>query len=71
MPFYTAPVNGTINQQIYQAVTFLNEMTYTSNQDSPGLYLVPDGAITFYEANTRNLSYKIQINDLNFPEYHR
>jgi len=49
----------------------LNEQVYTSNRDIPGLYRLPDGAITFYEASLKNLSYKIQINDINSPEYHR
>lgn len=35
------------------------------------LHLIPDGALTFYEASKDNLTFKIQINDLRIPEYHR
>ncbi len=32
---------------------------------------LPDGAVYFFEANERNLSFRLFINDLRIPEYHR
>lgn len=36
-----------------------------------GLEILPDGAVKFYEANDKKLSFTLQINDLRIPEYHR
>ena len=37
----------------------------------PYLYLLPDGALTFYEASDEKISFKLQINDIIMKEYHR
>lgn len=41
------------------------------NDKSNYANLLPDGAITFYEATNRSLKYKAQINDNRFNSYHR
>lgn len=33
--------------------------------------MIPDGAITFHNANEDYLNVTIQVNDLRVPEYHR
>ena len=71
MPYFIPPVNGSINHQIYKNILYLNEQTFTVNEDNPASYLIPDGTFTFFEASPTNISFKMQINDLNFPEYHR
>jgi len=71
MPYFMLPTNGSINHQIFNDITYLNEISFTVNEDIPGSYLIPDGAFTFYEASPTNISFKFQINDINFPEYHR
>ena len=35
------------------------------------LYVLPDGAVKFREANNQKISYNLQINDLRIQEYHR
>lgn len=71
MPYFKMPENKSINHQIYENLLFLNNQTFEPRKDNAGLDVLPDGAVTFYEANKRNLSAKIQINDLRLPEYHR
>ena len=71
MPYFKPPSDSSINEQIYNDIRQLNQKTFTSNEDIAGSYVLPDGAVTFYEANPKNISYKVQINDINFPEYHR
>ena len=39
--------------------------------DYKELHYVPDGSVEFYEANITHLKYKVQINDLRLPDYHR
>lgn len=71
MPYFNRTINGTINQQLFGDILYLNTMTYTSNEDLPGMDIMADGAITFYEASPTNLSFKVQINDINSLEYHK
>lgn len=35
------------------------------------MYLIPDGAYTFYEANEKKINMSIQVNDIRLHEYHR
>ena len=71
MPFFKRPVNGSINNQTYWTLKFLDTIDFQPPTDVPMLYLLPDGAITFYEANAHNLTLKLQINDVRIIEYHR
>ena len=66
-----AQVNGTINEQLFGNLEYLNSQPYKRNQDIVGLDVMADGALTFYEANEQSLKFKIQINDNRIPEYHR
>ena len=68
MPSFDMPINGTINNQIYQNLQYINNIDYHT---IPEVYVIPDGAVTFYEANFTNLTIRIQINDLVPAEYHR
>jgi hypothetical protein len=71
MPYFQTPTNGSINNQLYTDMEFLNTLSYRAPRDVPMLSLIPDGAVTFYEANANNLTVNIQINDLRLYEYHR
>ena len=68
MPFMQRPVNGTINQQLYENLQYLNSVNF---KEVPDLFFFPDGAVNFYEANPTNLSYILQINDIISTDYHR
>jgi ABC-type multidrug transport system ATPase subunit len=70
MPFFNQTTDS-IDDDIYEDVTVLNEEPYNRYVDMPNLQILPDGAITFYNASDTNLTFKIQINDLRIPEYHR
>jgi len=71
MPYFKKPVNGSINNQTYWNLKFLDKVDFKPPQDVPMIYLIPDGAVTFYEANPHNLTLRLQINDLRVIEYHR
>jgi len=71
MPYFEKAKENGINQQIYEGLQFINLQPFDDDVDTPGLEVIPDGAITFSEANDKNLSFKIQINDVRLPEYHR
>jgi len=71
MPYFKKPVNGSINNQTYWNLKFLDKIDFEPPEDVPMLYLIPDGAVTFYEASPHNLSLKLQINDIRVYEYHR
>jgi len=71
MPYFEQAKEKGINQQIYEGLQFINLQPFDDDVDTPGLEVIPDGAITFSEANDKNLSFKIQINDVRLPEYHR
>jgi hypothetical protein len=49
----------------------LNTKKYTRQKDQPGLAVLPDGAIEFREVNNHTLDYKVQVDDVMLPEYHR
>ena len=68
MPVFQKPTNGTINNQIYQNLNYMNSIDY---QTVPDINLLPDGAFTFYEANSRNVTYKLQVDDLLDTRFHR
>ncbi|EGR34219.1 hypothetical protein IMG5_020170 [Ichthyophthirius multifiliis] len=71
VPFFTQPINQTINEDIYNSLFYLNNVPYKRGSDLESLDILPDGAIQFSEASKDKLKYKIQINDLRIPEYHR
>lgn len=71
MPYFEQAKEKGINQQIYEGLQYINLQPFDDDVDTPGLEVIPDGAITFSEANDKNLSFKIQINDVRLPEYHR
>ena len=75
-----------MNEDIFNDIIALNNEPYVRFKDmeginkfwmmkyniiNEGLDILPDGALTFYEANSKNLTFKLQINDLRIPEYHR
>jgi len=61
MPFFVRPQNGTINHQLYENLKYVDKVPWRS---VPDLHLIPDGAVTFYEASPTNLTFKVQINDV-------
>ncbi len=67
-PFFEKPMNGTVNNQIYQSLKTLNNVNLSSIFDN---YILPDGAVHFYNANETNLDIKLQINDVRMTQYHR
>lgn len=68
-PFFNKP-QSTINEDIYDTLKIMNENPIRYKES---IYnsLLPDGAVTFYEANSTHLKYKAQINDNRFMSYHR
>jgi len=71
MPYFAKASNGTINNEIYWKLNYLNYQPFDNNVDAPELDIIPDGAVTFYKANDKELYYKLQINDIRLLEYHR
>lgn len=69
-PYFKKP-DTTINQDIFKTLQGLNKLKISEDKDVKGVDLLPDGAVTFYSANSTNLSYKAQINDQRFSAYHR
>jgi hypothetical protein len=73
MPQFKKP-NGTLtaNQHMFQTLKTLNKIKLnSSSREVPQLDILPDGAVTFYEASPTSLSLKLQINDLRVAGYHR
>ena len=68
-PFFIKP-SSTINEDIYDTLKIMNENPI-HNKESQYISMLPDGAVTFYEANSTHLKYKAQINDNRFMSYHR
>lgn len=68
-PYFAKPYS-TINEDIYDTLKIMNENPIR-NHESIYLSTLPDGAVTFYSANTTHLKYKAQINDNRFSSYHR
>jgi len=73
MPQFKRPnASLTINQHMFQTLKELNKYKMNNkSREVPHLDWLPDGAVTFYEANRNNLSLKLQINDLKVNQYHR
>ena len=73
MPQFRRPnTSMTINQHMYKTLQQLNKYNFTNtSRQVPHLTRLPDGAVTFYEANRNNLTLKLQINDLLVSAYHR
>ncbi|KAL4456247.1 hypothetical protein ABPG74_014208 [Tetrahymena malaccensis] len=72
VPFFKMPPENTsINEEIYESLQILNEVPYQRGIDLNSLDIIPDGAVQFQEASKDKLVYKVQINDLRIPEYHR
>jgi hypothetical protein len=67
-PFFEKPINGTINNQIYQSLKVVNNMNFSSIFD---YYIIPDGAVQFYTVDSNTLDIKLQINDVRMTQYHR
>ena len=68
MPAFQKPVNGTINNQLYENLKYMSSINYHT---VPDIHLIPDGAFTFYEANSNNLTYKLQVDDVHDGGLHR
>jgi ABC-type multidrug transport system ATPase subunit len=68
-PFFASP-QTTINEDIYNTLKIMNSNPI---RNGVSIYLseLPDGSVTFYEANSTHLKYKAQINDNRFMSYHR
>jgi len=71
MPYFEAPKNSTIDEDIYQNLRTINNLPLTNKKEISNLSLIPDGAVTFYEASEERLSVKLQINNLNYNKLHR
>lgn len=71
MPYFEKATNGTNNEQIFWGLQYINNQPFEVDEDNPGLDVIPDGAVTFYEANDKTLYFKAQINDVRLLEYHR
>jgi ABC-type multidrug transport system ATPase subunit len=69
-PYFVRP-SSSINEDIYDTLKVMNEHPIYNRQESIYLSLLPDGAVTFYSANSTHLKYKAQINDQRFTAYHR
>ncbi|CAD8183724.1 unnamed protein product [Paramecium octaurelia] len=70
VPFLQQP-NSTINQDIYHQIEYLHTVPFVRGSDLQDLYLIPDGAYTFFEANEKKINMSIQVNDIRLHEYHR
>ena len=68
-PYFTKP-QSTINEDIYDTLGIMNSNPIR-NKESIYNSLLPDGAVTFYQANSTHLKYKAQINDNRFMSYHK
>ena len=72
MPYFKKPKNGTIDENLYNNLVKINKLNLnTSSGEVSDLRILPDGAVTFYEANDQNLTLKLQINDLRLFSFHR
>ena len=71
MPYFNEATDVTINEQLFKSLVLLNDKPFEDDKDNEGLEEVPDGAITFFEANDLELRYRLQINDVRLLEYHR
>jgi len=71
MPYFEKAKEKGINEQMFESLQEINSQAFDDDVDTAGLDILPDGAITFYEANDKSLSYKLQINDVRLAEYHR
>lgn len=69
-PYFIRP-NNTINQDIYHALKEINKLKISEDKEVKNIEYLPDGAVTFYAANSTMLDYKAQINDQRFSSYHR
>lgn len=71
-PYFKKPnATLTINEHMFKTLTELNKYNFSSTSEVPHLDLLPDGAITFYQATKNNLTLKLQINDQKVSGYHR
>ena len=76
MPYFAMTKGQSIDQDIYDNLKYLNTLDFNftmknASRVAPELSRIPDGAVTFYEANNDTLTVKIQINDIRVYEYHR
>jgi len=55
-----------VNQDVANRITFINQNEYKNTLDA-----LPDGTVSFIEANANTLSAVIQINDCRTFQYHR
>jgi len=72
VPYFQKPKEGmTINEEIIQDYLKMNEYPFYIGDDNQMAEIMPDGAVTFYEANEKLLSYRVQISDNQLNEYRR
>jgi len=72
VPYFQKPKEGmTINEEIIQDYYKMNEYPFYIGDDNQMAKIMPDGAVTFYEANDQLLSYGVQISDNQLNEYRR
>ena len=72
VPYFQKPKEGmTINEEIIQDYLKMNEYPFYIGDDNQMADIMPDGAVTFYEANEKLLSYRVQISDNQLNEYRR
>lgn len=70
-PFFKRPVNGSINNQTYNNLRYLNTANFSAGKEATLGYLLQDGSFTFDEASKEKISVTIQTNDLRMTQYHR
>ncbi|CAK64013.1 unnamed protein product (macronuclear) [Paramecium tetraurelia] len=70
IPFLEQP-DISINEDIYERIQYLNTQPFYRGRDLDDIWMIPDGAFTFHNANEEYLNVTIQVNDLRIPEYHR
>ena len=68
-PYFAKP-QSSINQDIYNTLKVMNDNPLHHHQ-SMYISMLPDGAVTFYNASRNSIKYKAQINDQRFFSYHR
>lgn len=68
-PFFVRAARS-VNAELFSALEMIDKSPMRHHRSAYSV-LLPDGAVTFYEARAGKLKYKVQINDNKFRSYHR
>lgn len=63
--------NESVNELIMDTILFFNELPYDEVKHSSTIHKMPDGSVTFFEANKDRLLADLKIDDSRVFEYHR